>query len=130
MNKRSLRTLLVVALLLVGVPLLATAFNRVIQPQRHAEAGRCVGADTNQCDFAIIAARCQQGDTQDRNADTCRLQQLEPGASFAADLDDASGGRRYTMACKAPFIPKWGPSLSNAAIQQKRCRRPDAAAER
>lgn len=129
MNKRALRTVLLVGLLMASVPLLATTFNRVIQPQRHAEAGRCVAADTNQCDFAIIIARCQQGDTQDRNADTCRLQQVEPGASFTADLDEASVGNRYTMACKAPFIPKWGPSLSNAAIQKKRCRRPDPAAQ-
>lgn len=127
MNKRSLRTWLVIGSVMIGLPVLATAFNRVIQPQRHAEAAHCLSGDANQCDHAIVAAYCQRGEAQDRNADACQLQHLEPGEAFTNHPATSSAGARYTMACKAPFIPKWGPSLSNAAIQQKRCRRPDPA---
>lgn len=126
MTNRTKRLLLVMAVLLVGLPLLGTGFNRLIQPQRHAGAESCFSGAANLCDKAIVAAICARGDAQDRNTDPCAFQRLEPGATFTEELAASGAAKRYTMACAAPFIPNWGPSLSNAAIQQKRCRRPDA----
>lgn len=127
MTRRSMRKLIVIAAVMVGLPVLGTAFNKSIQPQRHAEAARCLSGNANQCDHPIVAAYCQRGDTDDRNADPCQLQHLEPGEPFTYLVAAPLGGQRYLMACKAPFIPKWGPSLSNSARQVKRCRRPDPA---
>jgi hypothetical protein len=133
LNRRTLVTLTVVGVLMLGLPVLATTINRAIQPQRHAEAARCLepaaGSElTNGCDTAINAAVCQRGETADRNDDPCRMQRLEPGEAFTNHGDAPRGGASYTLACEAPFVPKWGPSLSNAAVQRKTCRRPDAPA--
>lgn len=133
MNRRTLVTLTVVGVLMLGLPVLATTINRAIQPQRHAEAARCLettaGSElTNGCDTAINAAVCQRGETADRNDDPCRMQRLEPGEAFTNHGDAPRGGASYTLACEAPFVPKWGPSMSNAAVQRKTCRRPDAPA--
>jgi hypothetical protein len=54
LNKRSIRTLLVIALVMVGVPVLATTINKSIQPQRHAEARHCFSGDTNRCDMPSL----------------------------------------------------------------------------
>jgi hypothetical protein len=127
LNKRSIRTLLVIALVMVGVPVLATTINKSIQPQRHAQARHCFSGDTNRCDHGIVAAYCQRSSASDRNDDPCQLQHLEPGEAFTNLAATSLNGARYTMACKAPFIPNWGPSMSNSALQVKRCRRPDPA---
>jgi hypothetical protein len=132
LNRRTLLTLTVVGGLMLGLPLLTTVINKAIQPQRHAEAARCLESAagsglTNGCDAALNAAVCQRGETNDRNDDPCRMQRLEPGEAFTNYGDAPQGGARYALACKAPFEPKWGPSLSNAAVQRKSCRRPDTA---
>jgi len=130
-SRKNRPTLIVMAALLLGVPLLAGGFNKLIQPQRHAEAGRCLAIDkaagtSNSCDFAIVASVCHQQAAQDRNSDPCQTYALGPREVLAETPTEPVQGRRYMMACKAPFVPKWGPSLSNASIQQKRCGRPEA----
>ena len=131
-SRRKLRTLLVVVALFIGLPLLVTAINRAIQPQRHAESARCLERDAggsmlNRCDYPIVAAYCHRGESQDRNEDPCEIQSLEPGQAFTDYPAISSTGAPYFAACKAPFIPKWAESLSNAAIQRPRCRQPDRA---
>lgn len=131
-HRRTWVTLLVGTVLLFCIPLLGTAINKAIQPQRHAEAARCLsvgagGSAFNACDAAVIAAYCHRTETQDRNDDPCQMQRLEAGEVFTGYTAAPAAEAPYYMACEAPFVPKWGPSLSNAAIQQKRCARPEAA---
>ena len=131
MKTRKIISLVIGVAVFIGLPILATRFNKLIQPQRHAGAEQCfsAGADgqmSNRCDEAIIAAYCHREAPQDRNEDPCQIQRLEPGEDFTNFSTAPFAGAPYRMACKAPFLPKWGPSLSNAAIQQKRCGRPES----
>lgn len=123
-NRRQRLAVLITAAVMLGLPLLVTAINKVLQPQRHAEAARCLDGAVNQCNMAVMAAYCVRGRGADRNQDRCQLQRLAPGERFTTLPDAVFDSRLYTMACKAPFVPKWGPSLSNPGIQQKRCARP------
>ena len=80
-SRRKLRTLLVMVALFIGLPLLVTAINKAIQPQRHAESARCLERDAggsmlNRCDYTIITAHCHRGESQDRNEDSCEIQSL------------------------------------------------------
>ena len=47
-----------------------------------------------------------------------------PGEAFTATLDSDLTGRPYTMACNAPFEPRWKRSNSNANLFRKTCRKP------
>ncbi len=131
-GRRKVIAAAVIIALFAGLPVMVTAINKTLQPQRHAEAARCLAAGengdvSNSCTGAIVAAYCQRGETNDRNDDTCQMQRLEPGQTFTNYPAAAPEGARYRMACTAPFIPKWGPSMSNPGIQRKRCGRPEDA---
>lgn len=122
------RTLAIIAGF-IGFSALAWIGTRLAYPERTAYAGHCVGridgALANRCDVPVVAALCREADGTRRPDDDCAFQTLAPGEAFTATLDTALTGRPYTMACNAPFVPRWKVSNSNANLFQKGCRKPD-----
>lgn len=128
MNRRTL----IVLGAFVGFSALAWFGTSLAYPERTAYAGHCVGrvdgALTNTCEAPVVAALCREVDGGRRPDDPCVMQPLAPGEAFTATLDTEETGRPYTLACNAPFEPRWKPSKSNANLFQKGCRKPGKAA--
>ena len=114
----------------IGFSALAWIGTSLAYPERTAYAGHCVsrvdGALANTCDAAVVAALCREADGK-RPDDPCAFQTLNPDETFTAALDNTLTGRPYTMACNAPFVPRWKVSNSNSNLFQKGCRKPDPA---
>ena len=124
------RTLIAVAVF-VGVSAIAWIGTSMAYPERTAYAGHCVtrvdGALGNSCEAPVVAALCREIDGGKRPGDPCAFQTLAPGEAFTATLDSELTGRPYTMACNAPFVPRWKVSNSNSNLFRKACRKPDKA---
>lgn len=118
------RTILSV-LIFVSVSGGAIVLTSMLRPEATAYEGHCVqrqGSDlVNACDFSIVMSFCQQVGARGSIDDPCTQQTLAPGAAFTNYPDGAMQGERYTMACKAPYPPKWKPSQSNSNLWIKRC---------
>jgi len=124
------RTLAIIAGF-IGFSALAWIGTSLAYPERTAYAGHCMGrvdgALANTCDAPVVAALCREIDGGKRPDDPCTFQALEPREAFTATLDTPATGKPYTMACNAPFVPRWKVSNSNSNLFQKGCRKPDKA---